>query len=381
MKKHILFFIESLSGGGAEKVLVTLLKHLDYSKYEVTLMTLVDTGVLRREVDMAKLHYKPVIREARYLWQHVWNKIKYKLIYHYLPCKVVNRWIIPRNGIDVYIAFTEGFATKLLSYTPKKKFAWVHADLKSDPWTIKSHIYRDFLEEQKAYKQYDKVVCVSKSVEKVMKDYYGLKSTVTIYNPIDKDVILQKAKQPIDIKLPSLFKIVSVGRLVYQKGYDRLISVIGKLKQEGKDVQLYIIGEGSERKHLESIIQNSGLQDTVHLLGFLNNPYALMTKMDLFVCSSIAEGYSLVIAEAMTLGLPVLSTDCAGPKEILDGSRYGLLVENREQGIYEGLRMILNNHIRLKELKLLSLERAKSFTLVSSIRSFDEMFDRLIDTY
>ena len=256
MKKHILFFIESLSGGGAEKVLVTLLKHLDYSKYEVTLMTLVDTGVLKGDVDMSKLHYKPVICEAKSHWHYIWNSIKYKLIYQYLPSKLVNRWVIPQRGIDLYIAFAEGFATKLLSYTPKKKFTWVHADLQTDPWTLKSHIYRDFLEEQISYKRYDKIVCVSKSVEIVMQDYYGLKSTVTIYNPIDKDVILQKAKQPIDIELPSSFKIVSVGRLVYQKGYDRLISVVGKLKKEGKDIQLYIIGEGSECKHLESIIQN-----------------------------------------------------------------------------------------------------------------------------
>ncbi len=377
MKKHILFFIESLSGGGAEKVLVTLLRHLDYSKYEVTLMTLVDTGVLRGDVDMSKLHYKPVIREAKSFWQQICNIIKYKLIYQYLPCGLVNRWIIPQSGIDAYIAFTEGFSTKLLSYTPKKKFAWVHADLKSDPWTIKSHIYRDFLEEQKVYNRYDKVACVSKTVEKVMKDYYGLKSTVTIYNPIDKNVILQKAKQPIDIKLPSSFKIVSVGRLVYQKGYNRLISVIGKLKQEGKDVQLYIIGEGSERKHLESLIHNEGLQEVVHLVGFLNNPYALMSKMDLFVCSSIAEGFSLVIAEAMILGLPVLSTDCAGPNELLDHGKFGILVDNDETKLYEGLRELIDNSALLDQLKQKSLERSQSFGLANTISTFDDLVESI----
>lgn len=375
MKKHILFFIESLSGGGAEKVLVTLLKHLDYSRYEMTLLTLVDTGVLRGEVDMSKLHYKPVIREAKSLWQHIWNRIKYKLIYQYLPCEVVNRWIIPQNGIDVYIAFTEGFATKLLSYMPKKKFAWVHADLQTDPWTLKSHIYRDFSEEQKVYNRYDKVACVSKTVEKVMKDYYGLKSTITIYNPIDKYVILQKAKPPIDIKLPSSFKIVSVGRLVYQKGYDRLISVIGKLRQEGKDVQLYIIGEGSERKHLESLIHNQGLKEVVHLVGFLNNPYALMSKMDLFVCSSIAEGFSLVIAEAMILGLPVLSTDCAGPNELLDHGNFGILVDNDETKFYEGLHELIDNSVLLDHLKQKSLERSQSFGIANTINAFDDLVE------
>lgn len=373
MKKHILFFIESLSGGGAEKVLVTLLKHLDYSKYEVTLMTLVDIGVLRGEVNMSKLHYKPVIREAKSLWQLIWNKIKYKLIYQYLPSGLVNRWIILQNGIDVYIAFTEGFATKLLSYTPKKKFAWVHADLQTDPWTLNSHIYKDLAEEQRAYSRYDKVVCVSKSAEKVMRGYYNLKSTVTIYNPIDKDVILQKAKQPIDIELPTSFKIVSVGRLVYQKGYELLIPIIGRLRNEGHDVHLYILGEGTQRNHLEQIIKKENLQDVVHLMGFQKNPYALTQKMDLFVCSSRAEGYSLVIAEAMVLGLPVVSTNCAGPNELLDNGKYGLLVDNNENSLYQGISTVVNDVMLKKSLREKSLKRSQAFNVKGALDALENL--------
>lgn len=367
MKKHILFFIESLSGGGAEKVLVTLLNHLDYSKYEITLITLVDTGVLREEIDKSRIYYSPVICEAKTKWQHLKNKIKYKLIYHYLPCRLVNRWIIPQKEFDIYIAFTEGFATKLLSYTSHKKIAWVHADLKTDPWTLKSFIFNDLQEEQKAYNQFDKVVCVSKSVEQVMRDYYGADTALTIYNPIDTDDIQQKANQPIGLNIPSSFNIVSVGRLVYQKGYDRLITVIKQLKDKGKDIQLYIIGEGSERKKLEDIIQDKGLQDVVHLMGFLKNPYALMKKMDLFVCSSIAEGYSLAIAEAMTLGLPILSTNCAGPNELLEYGKYGLLVENNEFCLYNGILHFIDD-IELREnMKTKAIERSKIFGLDKSL--------------
>lgn len=375
MRKHILFFIESLSSGGAEKVLVTLLNHLDYSKYEVTLMTLVDTGVLKDDIDFTKLNYVPVIREAKTPLQRLWNNIKYKLIYHYLPCRLTNRWIVPQKGIDVYIAFTEGFSTKLISYTPKKKLAWVHADLKTDPWTLNSKIYSNLAEERTSYSQYNKVICVSKSVEQIMKDYYGVKRVLTIYNPIDTEDIINKAKQPIKFVIPSSFNIVSVGRLVYQKGYDRLVSVISRLNQKGIDVQLFIIGEGSERKNLEKIIHNKGLQNVVHLVGYLNNPYALMSKMDLFVCSSLTEGYSLVIAEAMTLGLPVISTNCVGPSEILDSSKYGLIVENSEQGLYDGLNAIIKDFKKLKGLKQKSLERSKSFGINNSIYAFDSLVD------
>lgn len=370
--KHILFFIESLSGGGAEKVLVTLLKHLDYSKYEVTLMPLVDTGVLRDDLDKTTLHYTPVLHEGKTSWQRIRNKIKYKLIYYYLPCKFVNRWIIPQKGIDLYIAFTEGFSTKLLSYTPKKKIAWVHADLKTDPWTLNSHIYKNLLEEQQAYNRFDKVVCVSKSVEQVMKEHYGLNQTMTIYNPIDTEDIFQKAKQTIEIEIPSSFNIVSVGRLVSQKGYDQLIPIIGRLRHEGKDVQLYIIGEGGERKLLESVINEEGLQNYVHLMGFLKNPYSLMSKMDLFVCSSRAEGYSLVIAEAMVLGLPVISTDCAGPNELLENDKSGALCDTYYQ-LEERIEEAIDNKDYISQLKEKTKKRKVFYGISRTMTQVDSL--------
>lgn len=322
-------------------------------------MPLVDKGVLRNDIDMSKLEYTPVIHEEGAPWLRLWNKIKYKLIYHYLPCRLANRWVIPRKGIDLYIAFTEGFATKLLSFTPQKKIAWVHADLKTDPWTQNSHIFRSLEEEKTAYQRYNQIVCVSKAVEQVMKDLYSLQQTTTIYNPIDTGVILNGAKQPINLTQSTSFKIVTVGRLVPQKGFDRLIRIVGKLMRNGTDVELYIIGEGTERKNLRRIIQEESLEKHVHLMGFLKNPYALMAKMDLFVCSSIAEGYSLVIAEAMTLGLPVLSTDCAGPKELLGNGEYGMLVDNNPEALYKGLLQLIVSPALLEELKQKSLEKGK----------------------
>ena len=368
--KHILFFIESLSVGGAEKVLTTYLKYIDYSNFKITLMPLFDTGVLRDEIDFSKLNYQPIIRKAKNRWQQTLNKIRYKIIYSFIPCSLINRWIVPQKGIDVYIAFTEGFSTKLISYTPGKKIAWVHADLKTDPWTQNNNIFKSIFEEANSYKRYNKVICVSQSVEHVMKDLYGLTNTITIYNPIDTNEILHKANQPIGIKISSSFNIVSTGRLVPQKGYDRLIPIIEKLRKEGKDIHLYIIGEGRERKLLEKIIDDAELQRFVHLMGYLNNPYALMKKMDLFVCSSRAEGYSLAIVEAMILGLPILSSECAGPTELLDHGIYGILVNNNTIGIYEGLSRIIRDHTLIKEMRKKSLERSESFGYKKSIQLF-----------
>lgn len=373
---HILFFIESLSGGGAEKVLVTLLKHLDYSQYEVTVMPFVDTGVFKNEIDKSKVNYQPVLYVTKNPLKHVWNKLKYKLIYQFFPCWLVNRWIIPQKGIDIYVAFTEGYSTKLLSYSPGKKVAWVHADLKTDPWTLKKDIYKSLEEEQLTYQRFNKVVCVSKFVEQTMKDYYHIPQTLTIHNPIDTEDILQKAAQPSVVVNPITFNIVTVGRLVPQKGFDRLIAVIGRLNREGKDVQLYIIGEGCERKHLESIIQKEGLRDIVHLIGYMNNPYSLMAKMDLFVCSSRAEGYSLVIAEAMVLGLPIVSTLCAGPKDLLEDGKNGILVDNNTDALYNGLCQAIDSPMLLEELKEISMMKGKTFGVKRMIYQVDELINK-----
>lgn len=367
-KKHILFFIESLSGGGAERVLVTMLKHFDYVKYDITLLTLVDDGVLRDEIMEFPIRYMTVIRPSNKPWLKILNKIKYKLIYHWLPTKLVNRWIIPQNNVDVYVAFAEGFATKLISYSFQKKITWVHIDLKSYPWTLHEHIYRNLQDERNTYNKYNKVICVSKSVEEVMRDYYKLSNTCTIYNPIDIENIRNKAELDVDVENSSSFKIVSVGRLVPQKGYDKLIPVIAELRKEGYDINLYIIGEGSERNKLEQLISICNLSESVHLLGFLKNPFPVLKKMDLFVCSSRAEGFSLVIAEAMVLGLPVVSMNCAGPNELLDGGKYGLLCDNYRQFYYEIKRVISSPEL-LMSLSLKSKEGSFRFQIHDTLNA------------
>ena len=373
--RHILFFIESLSGGGAERVLVTLLKHFDYQKYNVTLLSLVDTGILKEEIKGIPIRYKSVILPARTRWCQIWNKIKYKMVYQWLPLRIVNCWIIPQKDVDVYVAFTEGFATKLLSYLPQKKLAWVHIDLKTYPWTLNEHIYRNQQEEIKAYSKFKKVVCVSHSVEKVMSGYYKLSNTTTIYNPIDSDDITNKSMISLDkIINSSAINIVSVGRLVPQKGYDLLIPIIAKLRNEGIDVHLYLIGEGTDRALLKQLIKKNNIDEYVHLMGYLSNPFPLMKQMDLFVCSSRAEGFSLVIAEAMVLGLPIVSMDCAGPNELLENGKFGLLCASYEQ-LYEEIRCVSSSLAVRRLLANQAKEGAQRFQIQDTLNAIYRELD------
>lgn len=339
MKKRLLFVVESLSGGGAEKVLSVLLKFFDHNKYQITICPIVDTGIYCEEVKKYVDFYSPIVSYHGNFIRKFWNKIKYKLIYSILPLRWVYWCFIPKNN-GVEIAFCEGFATKLLSYSTNykaKRFTWVHCDLKSQPWPILQGIYRDKEEEADVYRKYDKVVCVSRQTEHVMKDYYGLSNTITIYNPLDNGEILQSSKHICPLKVKSSqFNIISVGRLEQVKGFDLLIPIIRSIREKGMDVHLWIVGEGTEDNALKLLTKEQGVEKNVTFTGFMKNPYSLMSQMDLFVCSSRAEGFSLVIAEAMLLGIPVVSMNCAGPKELIALCGVGTLcnsIEELEQAI------------------------------------------------
>ena len=115
--------------------------------------------------------------------------------------------------------------------------------------------------------------------------------------------------------------------------------------------------------------------NNIKLLGFKENPYKYINQDDLFVCSSKNEGFSLVIAEVMILGLPVISTNCSGPNELLNFGEYGFMVENTEDALYEGLKEILNDEEKLKYFIEKSKERINFFNYKERISNIEELFN------
>lgn len=378
MKRKVLFLIESLSGGGAEKVLTVLLKHFDYEKYDVTICPLVDAGVYSDEVKRYVSHYCPLVSYKYGSIRNLWNRIKYKLIYSILPLSIVYKWFVPK-GNDVEIAFCEGYVTKLLSKANSraKKITWVHTDLTDNPWPVQLGIFRDERDENNAYAAFDRIVCVSKTVEISFNKKYGLEDrTYTIYNPIDIEDIRNKAGEKIKSK-DGVFNIISIGRLVPQKGYDRLLGVVRRLHEEYPSINLLILGEGEERPNLEQYIRDNKMESYTSLPGFNRNPYKHLVNADLFVCSSRAEGFSLVIAEAMALGVPVLSTYCSGPNELLGDGEYGILVKNTEEDLYKGLKRLVSGDINGMSYAESVELKIREFDVKHTIKRIEEVLTQL----
>lgn len=368
-KRKILFLINNLCGGGAEKVLTDLTNNINLEKNIIEVKTIFNEGKYISELnDNIKYSYilkKPTPFKKRILS----NLIKY------LPKKSVYNFIITEN-YDVEIAFLESLPTRILSGSTSDsvKLSWIHSDIFLMEDVLK--FFRSKKRLVQSFQSFDRVVCVSDSVRKsFVENTYLYQNTVTIYNPIDKNQITERSKASCDIeKSKNKLTMVAIGRLTPEKGFLRLCEVINKILTYNSNIELWILGEGCEQKALDEYIKQNNLEDCIKLLGFKNNPYPYLRKADLFVSASFTEGYSLVLAEAMVLGKPVLSTATTGPCDLLENGKYGYIVDNSFEGLYNGINDLTNNPIKLEELREKVKARQNFFKLSERVLEVEKLF-------
>ena len=328
----ILFFMDTLSEGGAEKVLRTLVNNMDQGQFQITVQTLneVDPGAYL----VPGIRYKAVNRRKT-----KWGKT---LFSYWIRLCAELKWLYPlyiRDDYDIEVAYLECGPTKIMAGSTNKnalKLAWVHCDLKKKP-------LRDLPKVRRHYGAYDKIVCVSRNVRDSFVRLFGAElETAVVYNANDEAQIqaLARAFTPDRTDMPT---IAAIGRLAHQKGNDRLLEACRRLKEDGRGFSLWLIGEGPERQALEWMVQAYGLGSQVTFWGFQANPYPYMAAADLIVVPSRYEGFSTVVTEALILGKPVAATPCSGMDELLGDSEFGLITEDSVEGIYQGLKKMLDD--------------------------------------
>ena len=369
--KKILFFIPNLMHGGAEKVLVNLVNNLDKDKYDITLQTIFDVGVNKQYLNK-NIEYRYVFKKLFRGSTTIFKLFSPEFLYKHLI----------KDEYDIVVSYLEGPTARIISGCSynSKKICWIHTGM--DDEKVFNKGFRNFKEAESVYNSFDKIICVSKSVEEKFLKMLNIKNlnAKVLYNINETDQIILKSHEDMkNIELDKkIINICSVGKITENKGYYRLAKVQKRLIGEGLKSHIYIIGSGEDEEKINSFIKKNNLKDAYTLLGFQKNPYKYVSKCDLFICSSYREGFSTAVTESLVIGIPVVSTLCSGAQELLGyNNEYGLVVENSEEGIYEGIKKLLEDRELLAYYKEKASERGSFFSKEKTVKAVEDMIDSL----
>jgi glycosyltransferase involved in cell wall biosynthesis len=220
------------------------------------------------------------------------------------------------------------------------------------------------------------IVVPAQGVADDLRQNFGASDVKVIHHGIDAPAIQALAEQPITDLPTTRPYIVACGRLAAQKDYPTLLHAYASARSRGADEDLVIIGDGPDRAMLEHLTASLGLKQTVHFIGHRSNPFPYMKPARFFVLCSIWEGFGLVLLEAMSLGLPCISTDCpSGPAEILENGQRGLLVPTRDPASLAEALLNLSESQDLREsFAHQSRQRAQELGLGRMAQAYRDLF-------
>lgn len=365
--------MSDLEGGGAEKALISLLKEFDYNKYKVSLCLLFRHGVYLDEIP-AQVNIIYLFKNERSLFfRKAWKRyLKYNK--SWILSFFVRRRL--RKHYDVIISYLEGhpvFWHNLIIDRGKKNISWIHSDM------FKYHLSHNCFfsheeDEKQCYEKMDQLVFVSKIAMNNFKKLYDIDNPKCfLYNIVNGDTICRLAS--LDTVEKTRFTITVIGSLLEVKGFDRLIRVAKMLKDDGFSFFVQIIGKGEKEEELRQLVHQLDVTEEVVFLGFQKNPYPYLQKSDIFVSTSHSEGLSLVICEALILGVPVVATSTAGALELLGGGKYGLIADQNDFSIYYSIKKIMIDQSLRKDYRERGMSRASIFEVKNTMKQFYDIIE------
>lgn len=227
------------------------------------------------------------------------------------------------------------------------------------------------------------MVFVSEEVKQAFLQHCPIKCEMSVlYNTNETDKIVSKAAEIVEDEnfSENKFYWCGVGKIVPNKGFDRMLRIQKRLIEEGYNIKLLILGTGWQEDELKKWCEENRISDAVNFLGYQTNPYKYVSKCDLFVCASHAEGFSTAATEALIVGTPVCTVEVSGMKEMLGkNNEFGVIVKNDEEALYEGIKTLLDNPMLLKHYKEMSLQRGKDFSTSETVNAVQKMLFGLME--
>lgn len=368
---HVLFHTSTLRGGGAEQHLLRLVNHLDRERFRVSLALVKTTGPYEATVASDVKKY--------YLTGNSRGSSTIGMLRSIRPL----RRIMQRERPDLVFSlielanFANIFAARGVASRPK-----VVIGVQTPPSIAYRHTLHPiarliFRMIPRLYPRADRVVALSKGVAAdLMSVASGTKDRVAVIPNAGVGADLgEKLREPVTDDVPSRPLLVACGRLKALKGFDYLIDALVEVRKT-IPASLWIVGEGEEQAALEMKIRRLGLEHCVRLLGFQSNPFKYMAAADVFVLSSLYEGFGNVIVEAMACGVPVVATDCPyGPGEIIEDGKNGILAPPANaEGLAASILRVLNNESIRQGLSAEGKTRAHDFDARTIAAAYGDLF-------
>lgn len=373
--KKILFVVNYLLGGGVERMLVNMVK-CTYETFAVEILSIydVDSSFLGEVKQLVEVHTLDSFRKR--LKHSPFAPLYSRWFDRTSTHRLIFKHFIKSHKYDTIIAFSEGYAFKLVALTPipdTRKIVWVHTDYLNDNNWVKSNKK----ELAVLFAQFDEAVFVCESLRQKFSKLLALKSTRSINNGIEIDKIQSKADEPIHMCHFQGINILSVGRLSHEKGHDRLIKALSVLdSSERQKCRLTIIGGGPMEGELREMVKTNGLESVVTFVGPVNNPYPFIKNSDVLFLASEYEGFGLVLIEAMALGTPVVATRTVGASSVTENGKYGLLIENSQESINTMLKSLIVDINQLNKYKPQLSKCAEIYSLSNFKRMVIDLFQK-----
>lgn len=371
MKKNILIAYPELFLGGSTTSLISLLKTIDYEKYNVDLFLfrknseylnsipkevniLKEASKYKKNTAIGKIKFVLTYTFKGYFIRALLNEIKYKKKIGFNTQTLSQIAAKESKKIDTEydtaIGYLEYWANDyILNYVnARKKIAWIHTDYLGAKFVPELDL--------KAFNKATYLVSVStECMDNFKKAFPTLnKKATSINNIISSKLLLEKSNEIVEDfneRIEGL-NIITVSRLsIFTKGYDRIVSATKKLANEGYKFKWFIIGDGVDRDKFKKIIRENGLEDYIVLKGKKLNPYPYIVQCDVFAMPSRYEGKPMAVTEAQILGLPIVITNYESASDQVINYVDGLVLENNNDSIYYGIKKILDDNELLKEFK------------------------------
>lgn len=375
--KQILFFIESLNFGGAEKSFLSLVNHLDPHKYNIDVLVIKGNGDLEKNLPQY-VNYSSLDpsysygARAKYMFYRKFHPKRHNAQYFWKAFK--DDFEVYTKEYDLAIAWGQGFATYYVAEKIKalRKCAWINID-----YDKAGYVFRY---DRGIYSRFDFINGVSPFVNEVMVKYVSENKLIHIPNIIDRDDVLKKSLEKCSIHLQEdKFNIVSLGRLAEQKAFYLCLQAAAILKANNVNFQWYIVGDGSERANLVNLRKELNIENEIVFTGFQHNPYCIVKQADLYVQTSIFEGLGRTLIEAAMLHKPIVTTDFETAFDLVEEGKTGFITKKEPNAIANAILNLYQDKQLLQEMTV-NLKCSSRISAQKVVEQFDEVVSQLLSS-